>query len=141
MHKDRTLDEVIFELRSLNESVPNPMRLPTKEEVSNAELEIGFEFHPDYRKYLLEASDVIFGVIEPATLTIPGCHTDLHKISRVAWKNYSLPKNLLPICQDNADFYCMNKLGEVIFWSHNGWTNVKWPNLASWIDEIWIGGL
>ncbi|WP_116919250.1 SMI1/KNR4 family protein [Tamilnaduibacter salinus] len=46
---------------------------------------------------------------------------------------------LLPFCEDNSDFYCLTPTGEVVFWSHNGSTAESWPNLATWIFQVWIG--
>jgi hypothetical protein len=133
------LDGMIRKLHTLNEPVPKPLRLPTSGEVQSTERQLGIKFHPDYQKYLLEASDVVYGRIEPATLTPPESHTDLIRVCKSAWEGYGVPRNLLPICEDNADFYCMNEAGEVVFWSHNGQSNEKWPDLASWIEEVWIG--
>jgi hypothetical protein len=28
--------------------------------------------------------------------------------------------------------------GEVVFWSHEGATDERWPDLATWIREVWI---
>jgi hypothetical protein len=139
MSKLMTIDEAIHRLRSLNEEVPIPMRLPTKAEVSEAEQELRLQFHPDYRKYLLEASDVAYGTKEPATVAYPNRFTDLRKVCEVAWGKCGVPRHLLPICEDNADFFCMNPAGEVIFWSHNGGSSEKWVDLATWINDIWIG--
>ena len=47
-------------------------------------------------------------------------------------------EELLPICEDNGDYYCLNQAGEVVFWSHNGATAEKWRNLADWIKQVWI---
>jgi len=44
---------------------------------------------------------------------------------------------LVPIAEDNGDYYCMNEAGEVLFWSHNGSNDEKWPNLENWIREVW----
>jgi hypothetical protein len=132
------LDQVLADLRKLNQPVPKPMRLPTAEEVSAVEKRLGITFHPDNRKYLLEASDVVHGTLEPCTITLPGADTDLAAIADSAWKEWGIPRELLPICEDNADYYCMNANGEVIFWSHNGLTDEKWPNLATWIRRVWI---
>jgi hypothetical protein len=52
------LSEVIIELRELNEPVPKPFRLPTEAEVLAAEKRLNVRFHEDYRRFLLEASDV-----------------------------------------------------------------------------------
>jgi hypothetical protein len=72
------LDAVFKELRKLNLEIPKPQRLPTEEEGDPAEQELGILFHPDYRKFLLEASDVVVPTIEPAIVTAPpGSHHDL----------------------------------------------------------------
>ena len=71
------LPEAITESRSLNEPVPRPLRLPTEREVSAAEHELGVKFPEDYRRFLLEASDVVFGTIEPAVVTSGAGHLSL----------------------------------------------------------------
>jgi hypothetical protein len=134
-----TLAEAIQELRDRNETVPSPMRLPTEEEVAAAEKEIVVQLHPDLRKYLLEASDVVFGTKEPVTVTDPSFNTHLPSVCQSAWDEMDVPRKLLPICEDNGDYYCMNKKGEVVFWSHDGATDEKWKDLATWIEECWIG--
>jgi len=111
------LNDIIIELRELNEPVPKPMRLPTSDEVDAAEVRLGVNFHPDYRKYLLEASDVVYGTIEPCTVTPDDSHTDLIKIAFAAWDKIGVPRHFLPVCEDNGDYYCINQMGEIIFWS------------------------
>lgn len=138
MERSPTLDEAIHRLRALNEKVPIPMRLPTMAEVSEAEETLNYKFHPDYRKYLLEASDVVYGAREPATIVRRDDFTDLREVCKSAWERYGVPRHLLPICEDNADFFCMTQEGEVVFWSHNGWASERWPSLAAWIVEAWI---
>lgn len=134
------LDEVLAQLRELNEPVPKPLRLPTPAEVADTEQRLGVEFHPDYRKYLLEASDVVYGTLEPCTVAPGGGHTDLVEIAQTAWQDWDVPRDLLPICYDNADHYCMTVEGEVVFWPHDGASDERWPDLATWIKRVWIGG-
>jgi hypothetical protein len=133
-----TLDDMIAELRELNETIPKPLRLPTPNEIESAERRLDYEFHPDYRKYLLESSDIVYGVLEPCTVTSGGGHTDLVEIAESAWRTGDVPRELLPICSDNADHYCMNEAGEVLFCPHDGTSDEKWPNLATWIKQVWI---
>jgi len=133
------LTEAIKALRQRNETVPTPMRLPTAQEVAGAEKEVGVEFHPDLRRYLLEASDVVFGTKEPVTVTDPEFNTHLPTVCQSAWEEMEVPRKLLPICEDNGDYYCMNKKGQVVFWSSDGATDEKWDDLATWIEEVWIG--
>ena len=132
------LDETIAELRRLNEPVPRPRRLPTEAEVTALERRLEVRFHPDLRRYLLEASDVVFGRLEPVTAISDG-PTDLALVLQDA-REYGLPDDLIPVCEDNADFYCMSPQGEIVYWSHNGKTDERWPDLATWIKDVWIQG-
>jgi hypothetical protein len=131
------LTEVISEIRKLNQPVPVPPRLPTEKEVEIAESQLHVKFHKDYCKFLLEASDVVYGTLEPAQVTPNSEHLDLVEMASAAW-DHGVPRNLLPICHDNGNFFCMNDAGEVLFWDHNGTTNEKWPGLAAWIKQVWI---
>jgi hypothetical protein len=135
------IDDAFRELRVRNEPVPRPLRLPTPSEVAEAERRLAVRFHPDIQRYLLEASDVVYGVKEPVTITCRDSHTDLFRVAAHAWDGFGVPRELLPICEDNADFYCMNSSGEVVFWSHNGWSSEKWSSLAEWIEQVWLLGL
>jgi hypothetical protein len=133
-----TITETIQELRSLNEPVPLPLRLPTQADVEEAERRLGLEFPPDYRRYLLEASDVVVGTLEPAVVTPGGGHLDLVSIAETAWGRMGVPRDLLPICEDNGDYFCLNAEAEVVYWSHNGVVDERWADLASWIQDVWI---
>jgi SMI1-KNR4 cell-wall len=134
------LSEVIAELRSLNEPVPKPLRLPTETEVKAAENDLRVTFPTEYREYLLTVSDVVYGAMEPAVVLPDAGHLYLVDMAESAWDKMELPRTLLPICEDNGDYYCLNSKAEVEFWSHNGATDEKWPNLSSWIKEVWIDG-
>jgi hypothetical protein len=134
------LSEVIVELRELNEPVPKPFRLPTEAEVSAAEKRLNVKFHEDYRRFLLEASDVVVGTLEPAMVAADCGYLNLVEIAEYAWDEMEVPLTLLPICEDNGDYYCLNKKGEVEFWTPDGTVNDKWDNLAVWIKEVWIDG-
>ena len=133
-----TLDDVIAKLRSRAQSVPRPLPLPTPEQVEAVEAQLGVKFPADYVRYLLTASDVVFGFIEPATVANSAFRTHIPKVVASA-RAYGVPSHLLPICEDNADFYCLTPSGSVEFLSHNGSANESWPDLATWIEQVWIG--
>jgi hypothetical protein len=134
-----TLDQAIKRLRELNEPVPKPGRLPTEAEVAAIEKELGVRLHADLRKYLLTASDIVYGTKEPATITDRDGHTNLATMCQTAWEELDVPRDLVPFCEDNGDYFCINKRGQVVLWSADGATDEKWPNLATWIEEVWIG--
>lgn len=131
------LSEAIAELRDLNEPVAKPFRLPTETEVAAAEKRLNFKFHEDYRTFLLEASDVVVGSLEPAMVTPDSGILNLCEMAEYAWDEMELPLTLLPICEEDGDYYCMNKKGEVELWT-SGETTEKWADLATWIEEVWI---
>jgi hypothetical protein len=131
------LTAVIRELRALNEPVLKPLRLPTLAEVDAAEAATGFTFPLDYRRFLLEASDVVFGTIEPAVVIVPDGRGSLPHLVNHA-RGVGVPAKLLPFCEDNGDYYCLDAVGEVVYWSHNGTTDEHWPDLATWIKQVWI---
>ena len=133
------LSDAIAALRELNEPVPKPLRLPTAHEVEAAENRLDVKFPEDYRRYLLEASDVVYGPLEPAIVIPDAGHLGLADIAETAWGQMELPRHLLPFCEDNGDYYCLNQSGEVEFWSHDGATDEKWKDLATWMREVWIG--
>ena len=54
------VSEVIEELQRLNQPVLKPQRLPTEKEVMVAEDQLGVKFPEDYRRYLLEASKIVY---------------------------------------------------------------------------------
>jgi hypothetical protein len=131
------LEEAIRALRENNEDVPRPLRLPTPAEVNAMARTLGVTFHPDYERYLLEASDVVLGTLEPATIVSRVDHTYLPSVVEGA-RAMGVPGELLPICEDNGDYYCMQLDGRVVDWSHNGVTDESWPNLAAWISDVWL---
>ena len=133
-----SLTEIISRLRSVNEPVPKPARLPSESDVRKIEAELKIIFHSDFRKYLLEASDVVFGTKEPVTICEPKSHTYLPSVVESA-RAYGVPTDLVPVCEDNADFYCINRHGKIVFWSHNGTSDESWPSLATWIRDVWLG--
>ena len=132
------LSDVLAQLRDLNEPVPKPLRLPTEAEINLAENRLGMKFPRDYRRYLLEASDVVYGTLEPAVVTPDAGHLSLVEIAESAWDEMDLPRDLLPFCEDNGDYYCLTADGAVKFWTHNGTTDENWEDLATWIKEVWI---
>lgn len=133
------LTEAIAALRHLNQTVPRPRPLPSVGDVSAAEVRLGVTFHPDYRRYLLEASDVVVGTLEPSQITSPEAHDSLFDVAQQAWGGDEISRDELPICYDNGDYYLLGLNGVVSFWSHNGLTDESWPDLATWIMEVWIG--
>lgn len=62
------MEEVLERLRELAEDVATPLELPDEEQLVTAQEELLLLIPRDFRHYLLTASDVIYGHLEPATI-------------------------------------------------------------------------
>ncbi|EIF51644.1 hypothetical protein SULAR_02233 [Sulfurovum sp. AR] len=116
----------------------NPFRVPTDQEIQEAQEKLNYKFHPDYIEFLKSGSDVANACFEPAVILSGSCHLDIYEISDTAWSKMGLSRDLLPIVEDNGDYYCLNKSGEVVFWSHNGTTDEKWKNISDWYQQVCV---
>lgn len=136
-----TMNEAIAALRDANEPVPKPFRLPTRAEVDAAEIVLGVEFHEDYRRFPLEASDVAVGTLEPFVVIPNAGRLDLVVNVIEAWKP-EFSRGLLPICEDTGAFYCMSSCSDssrVMYCEFGGAVLEEWPDFATWIEQVWWG--
>lgn len=133
------LDAAIDAYRLLHEAVPIPTRLPTEEEVAAMEGQMALRFHPDLRRFLMRASDVNYGTRACVVLTKPDSHRFLPRVCENAWGAWGVPRDLVPVCADNANFYCVAPDGQVVYWGHDdGEATETWPSLAAWIRQVLI---
>lgn len=135
----------VFErLRALNEPVPKPPALPTRARLEEVERTLGVRFPPSYREYQLTCSDVTAGVYEPYWLHASGDYADLVASAREAWETVGLPRHLLPVVEDNGDYYCLDTSHPgpehpVVFWSHDAlFPERRWTSFADWVEQVWI---
>jgi len=134
------LEKVLLELKSLREHTPIIHALPSDDMILQAEKGIGLSFSDDYKKFLKEASNVTYGRKQPLMVT-GGKHSsrDLLEVIDEA-RQWEVPDDWIPICEDNGDYFCIAPDGQIRFWDHNGATDEAWPDLATWIKEVWIEG-
>lgn len=109
---------------------------PTDEEIKKAQERLGFVFNNEYIEFIKSGCNMGESILEPLMINLPGSHIDIFEAVEAARKYYGLPLNLLPICEDNSDYYCLNEAGEIVFWSHNGTTDEMWPSLQDWWAQM-----
>jgi hypothetical protein len=130
-------EEIIDMLRDSNQPVPVPLDLPDEDVLVEVEEQILLPIPRDMRTYLLEASDVIFGSLEPVTAADPYSHTYLPEVAAVAW-SLGVPRYLVPLCEDNGSYYCVEPEGEVVLWCDGDLTDETWPSVWHWIHDVWL---
>ena len=109
---------------------------PSDLEISEAQEKLGFTFPDDYIDFIKSGYDLGDAPMEALEINNPQSHLDIYSTVVDAKKFYDFPGELLPICEDNSDYYCLNKSGQVVFWSHNGLTDEKWQNTKEWRNQM-----
>ncbi len=110
--------------------------VPTDKEIALAQETLGLEFHPDYVEFIKSGYDMGDSILQPLEINSTDSCVNIFEAVKVAWDDYGVPRNLLPIVEDNADYYCLATNGEVCFWSHDGVTDEKWVNIKAWCDQM-----
>lgn len=134
------IDSAINRLIVLSGDERNNLPLPDDALISEYEKAIGFTFSSDYKKVLKEISNIFYGTVELLTLTRDKKYYGELSTALKDAREQGLPHEWLPICEDNGSYYCIDSDGVIRFWTLDGYSDDKWPNLASWINEVWIEG-
>ncbi|MDZ7923395.1 MAG: SMI1/KNR4 family protein [Marinagarivorans sp.] len=130
--------EKVTVLEMLHEKHQKPivaLELPDDDLITEVEEMIYVQIRGDFRDFLLEASDLVIGTLEPVTVTEPGSHTYLPDVASDAWAE-GLSRELLPFCKTPTGYYCLDLEDEVILWE-NGKILGGWNSIWSWAEEVW----
>ena len=137
------MEDIIDLLRERNEPVPVPLDLPDEDDLVVIQEELLIHLPHDYRVFLLEVSDVVYGAIEPCTVADPNSHTYLPDVAARAW-DIGLPRYLIPLCEHQGSFYCIAQDGEVSLWSPGQDADdeslPRWETLWHWAADVWLQG-
>ena len=131
------MEDIIEELRERALDVSVPLELPDEDQLVEVEEQILIPLPYELREFLLKVSDVIYGSIEPMTITDPQSHTYLPEVAANAWAE-GLPRELIPICECNGEYYGISEEGEVVRWADGEVTDDSWPSIWLWARDIWL---
>ncbi|MGP3591077.1 SMI1/KNR4 family protein [Vagococcus sp. WN89Y] len=134
------LDSVISELIRLSGNERNNLPLPDDDLIAQYEEDTGFIFSDNYKKVLKEVGNIFYGSIELLSLSKDKKYYGELTSALSDAREQGLPETWLPICEDNGSYYCIDPEGIIRYWTTDGYSNEQWPNLASWIKEVWIEG-
>lgn len=131
------MNDIIAELRELNETVPCPLELPDEDALLTIEEELLMKLPGDLKEYLLLASDVIYGSLEPVTAADSQSHTYLSDVAAMAWE-MGVPRAYIPICQIDDNYYCLTMEGPIVYWVNGKDTDQTWDSIWDWIEQVWM---
>ncbi len=136
MALNEDFEEVLEALQEIAERVPVPLDLPEHDDLVDIEEAILLPIPPIYRDFLLHASDLIIGGLEPATAADPSSHTYLADMAPEAWQQ-GLPRELLPICECPQGYYAVNQDDEIVLWTSGDDTEEAAESIWHWARDIW----
>jgi hypothetical protein len=113
-------------------------RPPTDAEIAEAEAKLAFSFPSAYRTFLKGGGDVANAKFEAAVVLPDSGHLDIFDIATTAWNTMGVPRSVLPIVEDNGDYFCLTPQGGVTHWSHNGATDETWPTFDAWFEQVCV---
>lgn len=129
------MEEIVSRLRAVSLEVPVPLELPSFDDLIDAQEALLIHIPDDFRDFLLQVSDVVYGHVEPATIADPTAHTYLPELAARAWDE-GLNRHLLPICEFRDGFYVIDPEGEVSIWPESDEEN--WANIWHWAQQVWL---
>lgn len=134
-----SLQEVIDQIDLLDDPIGRKQPLPDDALIEKYEQAIGLSFSDDYKVFLKTVSNAFVGYISPFTLNeqLMKDYGDL-RVGLDEGRKIGVPRDWLPICEDNGDYYCLAPDGSVRFWDHSGSSDEIWPDLATWAKEVWL---
>lgn len=134
-----SLQEVIDQIDLLDEPNGRKQPLPDDALIEKYEQATGLSSSDDYKVSLKTVSNAFVGYISPFTLNeqLMKDYADL-RVGLDEGRKIGVPRDWLPICEDNGDYYCLAPDGSVRFWDHNGSSDETWPDLATWATEFWL---
>jgi hypothetical protein len=131
------MEELIEELRELNQPVPVPLELPDEDDLVVVQEALFISLDNDFREFMLSVSDVVYGRYEPVTASDPTSHTYLPEVAASAW-DAGLPRDLVPLCEHQGNYYAVNEEGEVQYWQDGVNTGESWETVWYWVRDVWL---
>lgn len=133
------MEDVIEQLRDLNEPVPVPLELPDEETLVEIQEQILIHLPHGLREFLLQVSDVVFGRLEPVTASDPQSHTYLPEVAATAW-SLGVPREMVPLCEDHGNYYVVEEDGTVLLWEAETeeFNEESWESVWHWARDVWL---
>ena len=131
------MNEVIEQLRQHNQDSFHSLELPSEDDLVIIEEELLLPIPREFKDFLLTVSDVVYGSLEPVTVSDPVLHTHLPEVAALAWEQ-GLPRDLLPLCQYQEGFYCVTQQGQVTFWQNHERQEGEWDSIWHWVESVWL---
>ena len=133
------MEDVIELLRERHEGGLVALELPDEDRLVEIEEQLLIPLPGDYKEFLLNASDIICGSLEPATVMDDYAHNFLPEMAANAW-DQGMPRYLIPVCETPEGIYAISQEGSVLLWvaGEGIREEEEWGSIWQWAREIWL---
>ncbi|BAP14642.1 hypothetical protein AS19_17910 [Alcanivorax sp. NBRC 101098] len=133
------MDDIVDMLRERHDGGLIALELPDEDRLVEIEEQLLIPLPADYKAFLLSASDIVCGSLEPATVMDDYAHNFLPEMAANSW-NQGLPRYLIPVCETPNGIYAMSQEGEVVLWQPEQGINEDevWGSIWQWAREVWL---
>ena len=133
------MEDVIELLRERHEGGLVALELPDEDRLVEIEEQLLIPLPGDYKEFLLNASDIICGSLEPATVMDDYAHNFLPEMAANAWEQ-GMPRYLIPVCETPNGIYAMSQEGSVLLWvpGEGIREEEEWGSSWQWARDIWL---
>ncbi|MDO6513166.1 MULTISPECIES: SMI1/KNR4 family protein [unclassified Neptuniibacter] len=131
------MEDILELLQERNQKVPVPLDLPDYDDLVEIEEAILISLPDEYKQFMLEASNIVCGSIEPATCADPQSHTFLPDMAARAW-DLGMPREYIPICEHENGFYCIADTGQIFLWLYDEGIEDEWGSIWDWAKDVWL---
>jgi len=105
-----TLENIIELLKSKAKITPPAKFPPSIDDIIEIQNQFDFTFTEDFNGFLKTTIGLFYGKVQPGTVSSNPVFTSLNRVILNA-QEYGVPNDVIPFCEDNANFYCVWILG------------------------------
>jgi hypothetical protein len=133
------MNEIVDQLRENNQAGYASIELPDEDQLVLVQEQILLHLPADLKDFLLSVSDVVYGAIEPVTVSDENLVSYLPEMTFVAWDR-GLPRDLIPICEYQQGYYFIAQEGYISTWSPANGINEgqHWDSIWDWCENVWL---
>ena len=133
------MNEIVDELREKNQDRFNSVELPDEDQLVVIQEQLLLHLPADLKDFLLNVSDVVYGSIQPATVTDEHAASHLPEMTFIGWDR-GMPREYIAICEYLDGYYFIAQEGFIGTWSPAKGVDEKvhWDSIWHWCEEVWL---
>lgn len=133
------MNEIVDQLREQNQDRFASIELPDEDDLVIIQEQLLLHLPADLKDFLLSVSDVVYGQIQPVTVTDEHASSHLPEMTFIAWDR-GMPRELIPICEYLQGYYFIAQEGYIGVWGPKKGIDddAHWDSIWEWCEVVWL---